>query len=246
MKKKYKDLLLIYLYFLLFLQLAYFYLINDILYNSTKEKYFNFSVYVNLFKLILPRILKIIFKDNDVPKIFVGKIGELFKIWKDRWNVFDNKFYNGLIMYTYDFNSSNNIEEYYSQYIKIEQEKYLQFLERLTKVDPKKLRILGEENGLYINSDFKEIINDLQKIQKIELIIDLSKDIDGNATENATLFENETSKIQRILKSMNENFNNNRDSQNNKEIFETKPAKKDDKELLLLKEDDNDIDGEPI
>jgi len=149
-------------------------------------------------------------------------------------------------MYTYDFNSSNNIEEYYSQYIKIEQEKYLQFLERLTKVDPKKLRILGEENGLYINSDFKEIINDLQKIQKIELIIDLSKDIDGNATENATLFENETSKIQRILKSMNENFNNNRDSQNNNEIFETKPAKKDDKELLLLKEDDNDIDGEPI
>ena len=89
-------------------------LINDILYNSTKEKYFNFSVYVNLIKLLLPKILKLIFKNpENIPNYFIQNIDEMFKIWKNRWEIFDDKFCKGFFMYTYNYNTYNKIEEYY-------------------------------------------------------------------------------------------------------------------------------------
>ena len=72
------------------------------------------------------------------------------------------------------------------------------------------------ENGLDTDCDFSEIIIDLQKIKKMELLINLSKDIDGNEfSEINYISEKETSKIQRILKNMNENFNANNDKNNN-------------------------------
>ena len=71
------------------------------------------------------------------------------------------------------------------------------------------------ENGLDTDCDFSEIIIDLQKIIKMELLINLSKDIDGNEfSEINYISEKETSKIQRILKNMNENFNANNDKNN--------------------------------
>ena len=210
-KKKYKDLFIIYLYFLLFLQLSYFYLINDILYNSTKEKYFNFSIYVNLIKIFLPKILKSIFKNDNVPKYFIQKIDEIFKIWRNRWNLFDNKYFQGLFIYTYNFNSSQNIEKYYEDYIQNEINKFWENIH-----DSQKIKLMAFENGLDTDCDFSEIIIDLQKIKKMELLINLSKDIDGNEfSEINYISEKETSKIQRILKNMNENFNANNDKNNN-------------------------------
>ncbi len=201
-----------YLYFLFFLQLSYFYLINDILFNSTKENYFNFSVYVNLIKLILPKILKQIFKNKkNIPKDFIQTIDEIFKIWKDKWEIFDNKYSQGLFIYTYNYGSYYNIEEYYSKYIKNEINKFSDNIEKLYKNDSQKIKLLGFENGLDTDCDFSEIIVDLEKIKRMELIISLSKDIDGNEYEGNQISEKETSKIQRILKSMNENYTNNND-----------------------------------
>ena len=250
-----------YLYFLLFLQLSYFYLINDILYNSTKEKYFNFSVYVNLIKLFLPKILKLIFKDNEknIPIKFIQNIDEIFKIWRDKWKIFDIKYFKGLFIYTFNYTSYINIEQYYGKYIKDEIDKYMDNIEKLNKNESEKIKILALENGLDIDNDLSEIIIDLQKIKKMEIIINLSKEIDGNEfTEFNQISEKETSKIQRILKTMNDNFNVNNDN-NKKNIKDgnNKDEKLDSKEKsksknneeidISLKEDFyNDLDGEPL
>ena len=250
-----------YLYFLLFLQLSYFYLINDILYNSTKEKYFNFSVYVNLIKLILPKILKVIFKDNEknIPTNFIQNIDEIFKIWRDKWKVFDFKFFQGFFIYTFNYTSYHNIEQYYDKYIKNEIDKYIDSIEKLNKNDSQKIKVLGLESGLDIENDLSEIIIDLQKIKKMELIINLSKEIDGNEfTEFNQISEKETSKIQRILKSMNDNYNVNNDNnkKNNKDgnkkndnldlTEKTKNKNNEEKDISLKEDFYNDLDGEPL
>ena len=130
----------------------------------------------------------------------------MFKIWKNRWEIFDDKFCKGFFMYTYNYNTYNKIEEYYSKYIKNEIDKYLENI----------------ESGLDTNCENSEIIMDLKKIKKMELIISLSKDIDGNEfTEIPQINEKETSKIQRILKSLNENFNGNNNNIDNELINKT-------------------------
>lgn len=99
----------------------------------------------------------------------------------------------------------------------------------------------------------------MKKIKKIELIINLSKDIDGNEyTEIPQITENETSKIQRILKSMNDNYvNNDNKSLENKE---NEDNDEDDKVTKSLNNSEtpngskekneemynDDIDGEPL
>ena len=250
-----------YLYFLLLLQLCYFYLINDILYNSTKEKYFNFSVYVNLIKLFLPKILKLFFKDNEknVPIKFIQNIDEIFKIWRDKWQIFDIKYFQGLFIYTFNYTSYNNIEQYYGKYIKDEIDKYMDNIEKLNKNDSEKLKVLALENGLDIDNGLSEIIIDLLKIKKMELIINLSKEIDGNEyTEFNQIPEKETSKIQRILKSMNDNFNINNDNNrknikdgnykdDNLDSKEKSKSKNNEEIEISLKEDFyDDLDGEPL
>ena len=250
-----------YLYFLLFLQLCYFYLINDILYNSTKEKYFNFSVYVNLIKLFLPKILKLFFKDNEknVPIKFIQNIDEIFKIWRDKWQIFDIKYFQGLFIYTFNYTSYNNIEQYYGKYIKDEIDKYMDNIEKLYKNESEKIKVLALENGLDIDNGLSEIIIDLLKIKKMELIINLSKEIDGNEfTEFNQISEKETSKIQRILKSMNDNFNINNDNNrknikdgnykdDNLDSKEKSKSKNNEEIEISLKEDFyDDLDGEPL
>ena len=158
----------------------------------------------------MPKILKSIFKNNlNIPKYFIQNIDEIFKIWKNRWNLFDNKYFQGLFMYTYNlnYNSCTNIEKYYDDYI---QDEINNFLENIH--DYQKIKLLGVENGLDTDCDFLEIVDDLKKIKKMELIISISKDIDGNEyNEINQISEKETSKIQRILKNINENLNSNND-----------------------------------
>jgi hypothetical protein len=94
-------------------------------------------------------------------------------------------------------------------------------IEKLNKNESEKIKVLALENGLDIDNDLSEIIIDLQKIKKMEIIINLSKEIDGNEfTEFNQISEKETSKIQRILKTMNDNFNvNNYNNKKNILIF---------------------------
>ena len=197
----------------------------------------------------------------------------MFKIWKNRWEIFDDKFCKGFFIYTYNYNTYNKIEEYYSKYIKNEIDKYLENIEKINKIDSQKIKILGYESGLDTNCENSEIIMDLKKIKKMELIISLSKDIDGNEfTEIPQINEKETSKIQRILKSLNENFNgsnnNNIDnelinktlngkneniidkSENNNVSDETKTLNNNEKSIHSIKNNEeeyyDDIDGEPL
>ena len=231
------------------------------MYNSTKEKFFNFSVYINLLKLFLPKILKQIFINCDsIPKSFIQNIDEIFKIWKNKWKIFNNKFFQGFFLYTYNYNNSyNKIEEYYSKYLNDEINNYVNSINKIYKVDSQKIKIIALDYGLETDCDILEIISDLKKIKKIELIINLSKDIDGNEyTEIPQITEKETSKIQRILKSMNDNYvNNDNKSLENKENEDNDEDDKVTKSLNnsetpngskeIKKEMYNDdIDGEPL
>ena len=197
----------------------------------------------------------------------------MFKIWKNRWEIFDDKFCKGFFIYTYNYNTYNKIEEYYSKYIKNEIDKYLENIEKINKIDSQKIKILGYESGLDTNCENSEIIMDLKKIKKMELIISLSKDIDGNEfTEIPQINEKETSKIQRILKSLNENFNGNNNnnidnelinktlngkneniidkSENNNVSDETKTLNNNEKSIHSINNNEeeyyDDIDGEPL
>ena len=168
----------------------------------------------------------------------------MFKIWKNRWEIFDDKFCKGFFMYTYNYNTYNKIEEYYSKYIKNEIDKYLENIEKINKIDSQKIKILGYESGLDTNCENSEIIMDLKKIKKMELIISLSKDIDGNEfTEIPQINEKETSKIQRILKSLNENFNGNNINNNidNELINKTLNGKN---ENIIDKSENNNVSDE--
>ena len=223
----------------------------------------------------MPKILKLIFKNSsNIPNYFIQNIDEMFKIWKNRWEIFDDKFCKGFFIYTYNYNTYNKIEEYYSKYIKNEIDKYLENIEKINKNDSQKIKILGYESGLDTNCENSEIIMDLKKIKKMELIISLSKDIDGNEfTEIPQINEKETSKIQRILKSLNENFNGNNNNnidnelinktlngkneniidknENNNLSDETKTLNNNnEKSILSIKNNEeeyyDDIDGEPL
>ena len=129
----------------------------------------------------------------------------------------------------------------------------------MNKYDSQKIKILGLENGLDIDNDLSEIIMDLRKIKKMGIIINLTKEIDGNEfTEFNPISEKETSKIQRILKSMNDKFNSNNDNskknikeRNNKDDIldsKEKPKIKNNEEKDISLKDDfyNDLDGEPL
>ena len=72
----------------------------------------------------------------------------------------------------------------------------------------------------------------------MELLINLSKDIDGKEYTNIQPEQNqETSKIQKILQNVANNYNNNN---NIKEEYD------DDKTISNNDNDYNDIDGEPL
>ena len=119
MKKKYKYYLLTYLYFLL--QLSYFYLLNDIIFNSKKEKYYKLYVYINSLRIILPKIIRFIFTNQEnIPKYFIDSIDEILKIWRDKWEIFDHKYFQGLFIYLFNYDSNDKIEKFYSNYIKNE------------------------------------------------------------------------------------------------------------------------------
>ena len=216
---------------------------------------------MNLIKLFLPKLLKLIFKDNEknIPLNFIQNIDEIFKIWRDKWQIFDIKFFQGFFIYTFNYTSYYNIEQYYGKYITDEIGKYIDNILKLNKNDSKKIKILGLENGLDIDDDLSEIIIDLQKIKKMELLINLSKEIDGNEfTEINQISEKETSKIQRILKSVNDNFNSNNDNNkknlkdwNNKDNFldlkeKCKNKNNEGKDISLKYDFYNDLDGEPL
>ena len=166
----------------------------------------------------------------------------MFKIWKNRWEIFDDKFCKGFFIYKYNYNTYNKKEEYYSKYIKNEIDKNLENIEKINKIDSQKIKILGYESGLDTNCENSEIIMDLKKIKKMELIISLSKDIDGNEfTEIPQINEKETSKIQRILKSLNENFNGNNNNIDNELINKTLNEKNGD---IIDKSENNNVSDE--
>ena len=127
--------------------------------------------------------------------------------------------------------------------------------------DPQKMKALGFEYGLNPEADFTEIIIGLQKIKKMELIINLSKDIDGNEMPDIVqINDKEISKIQRILTSMNENINNKNNMNYYKIINDSQKNNLEDKMILNNSDEEkvknttsnnnddfyNDIDGEPL
>lgn len=107
-----------------------------------------------------------IFRETEnIPKNFINKIEELFKIWRDKWEIFNNKYFQGLFMYTYDNNSYNKIKEYYSKFLKTEIDKYSEDIIKLYNKDSQKIKILGDESGLDTDCDFGEIIMNLKRIK---------------------------------------------------------------------------------
>ena len=220
---------------------------NDIIFNSKKEKYYKLYVYINLLKIILPKIIKSIFlikEKENIPTNFILSIEEIFKIWRDKWEIFDQKYFKGIFIYLFNFDSNAKIEKFYSKYIKDELDKYSIEIENLNLIEPQKIKILANEYGLDIDSNSSEIISNLKKIKKMELLINLSKDIDGKEYDVIQPSLNqETSKIQTILQKMENNINisnNNNNLNSNSEDEEQTIENNNDNN------DYNDIDGEPL
>ena len=220
---------------------------NDIIFNSKKEKYYKLYVYINLLKIILPKIIKSIFlikEKENIPTNFILSIEEIFKIWRDKWEIFDQKYFKGISIYLFNFDSNAKIEKFYSKYIKDELDKYSIEIENLNLIEPQKIKILANEYGLDIDSNSSEIISNLKKIKKMELLINLSKDIDGKEYDTIQPSLNqETSKIQTILQKMGNNININNNNNNLNSNSE-------DEEQTIENNNDNndynDIDGEPL
>ena len=221
---------------------------NDIIFNSKKEKYYKLYVYINLLKIILPKIIKSIFlikEKENIPTNFILSIEEIFKIWRDKWEIFDQKYFKGIFIYLFNFDSNAKIEKFYSKYIKDELDKYSIEIENLNLIEPQKIKILANEYGLDIDSNSSEIISNLKKIKKMELLINLSKDIDGKEYDTIQPSLNqETSKIQTILQKMGNNININSNNNNNLN------SNSEDEEQTIENNNDNndynDIDGEPL
>ena len=219
---------------------------NDIIFNSKKEKYYKLYVYINLLKIILPKIVKYIFLNKDnIPTNFIQSVDEIFKIWRDKWQIFDHKFFQGLFIYLFNYNSCIKIEKFYSNYIIEELDKYSINIENLNLIEPQKIKILGNEYGLDIDSNSFEIISGLKKIKRMELLIYLSNDIDGKEYNTMKTPQNqEKSKIQTILQKIENNINNNNIKENEEE---------DDEQTIENNNNSNnngnyndDIDGEPL
>ena len=131
-------------------------------------------------KLLLPKIVKFIFSNNNnIPKNFIQNVDEIFQIWRDKWEIFDHKFFQGLFIYIFNYSSNEKIERFYSETIKNELDKYSNDIENLSLIETKKIKIIGNEYGLDTDTNASEIISGLKKIKKMELLINLSKDIDG-------------------------------------------------------------------
>ena len=215
---------------------------NDIIFNSKKEKFYKLYVYINLLKLILPKIVKFIFLNQDnIPSKFIHNIDELFKIWRDKWEIFDHKFFQGLFIYTFNYNSNKKIESFYSNNINDELNKYSINLENLNLIEPQKIKLLGNEYGLDTDINNSEIISGLIKIKRMDLIMNLSEDIDGkeynNNIQNSP--KQETSKIQKILQTMENNINiNNSNEEDDEQTI--------DNNNINSNNNFNDIDGEPL
>ena len=219
---------------------------NDIILNKKKEKYYKLYVYINLLKIILPKIVKYIFLNKDnIPTNFIQSVDEIFKIWRDKWQIFDHKFFQGLFIYLFNYNSYIKIEKFYSNYIIEELDKYSINIENLNLIEPQKIKILGNEYGLDIDSNSFEIISGLKKIKRMELLISLSNDIDGKEYNTMKTPQNqEKSKIQTILQKIENNINNNNIKENEEE---------DDEQTIENNNNSNnngnyndDIDGEPL
>ena len=219
---------------------------NDIIFNSKKEKYYKLYVYINLLKIILPKIVKYIFLNKDnIPTNFIQSVDEIFKIWRDKWQIHDHKFFQGLFIYLFNYNSYSKIEKFYSNYIIEELDKYSINIENLNLIEPQKIKILGNEYGLDIDSNSFEIISGLKKIKRMELLISLSNDIDGKEYNTMKTPQNqEKSKIQTILQKIENNINNNNIKENEEE---------DDEQTIENNNNSNnngnyndDIDGEPL
>ena len=207
-----------------------------------------------MIKIYLPKIVKLLFINKEQTAIhakFIQDIDEILKIWRDKWEIFDNKFFQGIFIYLFNFNSNYKIEKFYNEYIKDEMDKYSLNIENLNLIEPQKIKILGNEYGLDVDSNSSEIIAGLKKIKKMELLINLSKDIDGKEFNIIKPKENqETSKIQKILQKIENNYininNNNNNNEEEEEDEQTIDNNINNNIINNNNNDFNDIDGEPL
>ena len=199
-----------------------------------------------MIKIYLPKIVKLLFINKEQTAIhekFIHDIDEILKIWRDKWEIFDNKYFQGIFIYLFDYNSNNKIEKFYSEFIKDELDKYSLNIETLNLIEPQKIKILGNEYGLDVDSNSSEIISGLKKIKKMELLINLSKDIDGKEYNNIKPKENqETSKIQKILQKIENNYNININEEEDEQTIDNNNNNIN----INDNKDFNDIDGEPL
>ena len=150
--------------------MAYFYLINDVLYNSINTKIKYSWIYKILLQNLLPKLLHDLFYKNEIllkNKMFINKLNEIFTIWKEKFNLFENNYYNGLFYYLNDYDFKMFSKEILNdENIIKEINNFEEDLFNLYNKDAEKLKEIAKENGFYEDENYGEIINKLINIKK--------------------------------------------------------------------------------
>ena len=211
---------------------------------------------------MLPKLLYDLFNKNDVllkNKIFIKKLNEIFTIWKEKFNLFENNFYNGLFYYLNDYNFSIFSKEILNdEHIIKEINNFEEDLFNLYNKDAEKLKEIAKKNGFYENENYGEIINKLINIKKLNLYSEYMQEINGEDCLEEIL-DLKIEKLTNVLNIMKNNYNKiNILDENGIEInpieYEFFDIKTENKNEINNNNNNNnnnneyesDIDGEPI
>ena len=208
---------------------------------------------------MLPKLLYELFYKNEIllkNKIFIQKLNEIFTIWKDKFNLFENNFYNGLFYYLNDYNFSVFSKEILNEeHIIKEINNFEEDLFNLYNKDAEKLKEIAKKNGFYENENYGEIINKLINIKKLNLYSEYMQEINGEDCIEEIL-DLKIEKLTNVLNIMKNNYNKiNILDENGIEInpieYEFFDIKTENKNEINNNNNNNneyesDIDGEPI
>ena len=190
--------------------MAYFYLINDVLYNSINTKIKYSWIYKILLQNLLPKLLHDLFYKNEIllnNKMFINKLNEIFTIWKEKFNLFENNYYNGLFYYLNDYDFKMFSKEILNdENIIKEINNFEEDLFNLYNKDAEKLKEIAKENGFYENENYGEIINKFINIKKFHLYSDYVQEINGEDCVEEIL-DLKIEKLKNVLNTMKNTYN---------------------------------------
>ena len=159
---------------------------------------------------MLPKLLYELFYKNEIllkNKIFIKKLNEIFTIWKEKFNLFENNFYNGLFYYLNDYNFSIFSKEILNEeHIIKEINNFEEDLFNLYNKDAEKLKEIAKKNGFYENENSGEIINKLINIKKLNLYSEYMQEINGEDCVEEIL-DLKIEKLTNVLNIMKNNYN---------------------------------------